>query len=154
MHNSLKREAFLEPTTTMRWGGVRFLDQSRRRQEDPYLVSILQTRLPRAGVGFSTLPGLVPIIIALRISRIRGAVFSTATTSSSSPNYSAPAVQRWEVGCSILTPTHNNRRLAAHFSEIWVPILNPAFSQVPVMRRTSSQVQRSSRMHYSLRNLK
>ena len=155
MHSSLKREAFLEPTVTIRSEEVRFLGQSRRRQEDPFLASILQTRLPPAGVGFSTLRGLVPIIIALRISTIRGVVCLMATSSSSSSlSYSAPAVQRWEVGCSILTATHNNRQRAAQFSGTWVPTLNPAFSQLPIMQLISSQIQHNNRMHYSHRNLR
>lgn len=152
MRSSLNQEAFLEPTITIRSEGVRFLGQSRRRQEDPFLASILQTRLRPAGVGFSTLRGLVPIIIALRISRIRGVVYLMAISSSSSLSYSAPAVQRWEGGCSILPATHNNRQLAAQFSGAWDPTLNPAFSQLPIMQLISSQLQHNNRMHCSHRN--
>lgn len=154
MHNSLKREAFSEPTTIIRWEGIRFLGQSRRRQEDLFLVSILQTRRPPAGAGFSILPDLEPTIIALRISRTRGVVCSMPTTSSSSPNYLAPAIRPWQVGYSILTATHNNWRLAAHYSGIWVPILKLAFSQAPTMRLISTQMRHNRRAHCTLRNLR
>lgn len=130
------------------------MGRSHRRQEGPSLVPILQTRLVPAGVDFSTLRDLVPIIPAPRISRIRGVVCLMPTTSRSSLNYSAASAQRWEVGCSTLLATPNNRRLAAPFLGTWVPTLNPAFSQVPIMQPAFSRIHYNSRMHYSLHNLK